>query len=74
MADWERLTKELIEALERSRIRDMANYYRNRRELLWTSFIGGIARGLGMAIGFSVLGAIVLLILGRLFGTDFTAS
>ena len=74
MTDWESLAKQLIDALESSRIRELAWYLQNRRRLLWSSFASGIFRGLGMAIGFSVLGAIVLLILSRILGVDFTVK
>jgi hypothetical protein len=33
---------------------------------LWLNFIGGVARGFGIAVGFTILGAIVLYILQKL--------
>jgi len=68
---WERLTKELIGALERTNIREYADLMCNPRRLIWVSFIAGLFRGLGGAIGFSVLGAVALVILGRIFGIQF---
>jgi len=32
-------------------------------KVLWTNFIRGVASGLGMAIGFTILGALVLFLL-----------
>jgi len=34
--------------------------------LLWINFISGIARGIGIAVGFAILGAILLIILQKL--------
>ncbi|MDR0841535.1 MAG: DUF5665 domain-containing protein [Christensenellaceae bacterium] len=70
MKNWEELTTELIAALERSRVRELAQIMSNTRRLLWNSFLSGIFRGLGAALGFSVLGAIALLILARIFGVE----
>ena len=41
-------------------------YLDNTRRMIVTNFISGLARGLGMAIGFSILGAIVIYLLTRL--------
>lgn len=71
MTDWEKLTADLVDALEHSRIRELAQVLTNTRRLLWNSFISGIFRGLGMALGFSVLGALALLLLGKIFGVKF---
>lgn len=72
MTDWEKLTADLIDALERSRVRELAQVLANTRRLLWNSFISGIFRGLGTALGFSVLGALALLLLGKIFGVQFS--
>ncbi|MCL6612286.1 MAG: DUF5665 domain-containing protein [Peptococcaceae bacterium] len=34
--------------------------------LLWVNFVSGIARGLGIAVGFVILGAVIIIILQRL--------
>ncbi|MCE5235424.1 MAG: DUF5665 domain-containing protein [Clostridiaceae bacterium] len=70
--NWEKLTEELVEALQKSGVRDLALYLQSPRRLILWSFVSGVFRGLGSAIGFSVLGAIALLLLGRIFGMDFT--
>ena len=36
------------------------------RRLMRTQFLGGIARGVGVAVGFTVLGAAAVIILNRL--------
>ncbi len=71
MDNWERLAKRLIFALESSRIREYANMLGSTRRIIWVSFVSGIFRGLGGAIGFSALGAIALFILSRIFGIEF---
>lgn len=38
----------------------------NLRKLVWYNFIIGAARGLGMAMGFTVLGALVVFILQKI--------
>ncbi len=65
---YEKLVRELIRALEKSNIREYADLLASPRRLIWTSFLGGVFRGLGAAIGFSVLGALVLVLIGRLLG------
>ncbi len=48
---------------------DLAEYMELRRsplKMLYVNFISGIARGLGMAVGFTLLGALVIYILRQL--------
>ena len=72
MQSWETLAKSLITALENSNIRQYAALLSNRRRFFLMSFFSGLLRGLGAAIGFSVLGAIALMIIGRVFGISFS--
>ena len=61
------IAKEQLEkwlaAMERLRLADYLRYVDDRRKLFWNSFWSGIARGVGMASGFTFLGAILILIL-----------
>ena len=41
-------------------------YLQDRRRLLFTNFMAGMMRGMGFAVGFSILGAMVLLLVRRL--------
>lgn len=41
-------------------------YLQDRRRLLLTNFLAGLMRGMGFAIGFSILGAIVVVLVQRL--------
>ena len=52
--------------LERSRFLEYIEYMQDRKRILRNSFFMGIARGLGSAIGFTLLGAILFYILQRL--------
>ena len=41
-------------------------YLQDRRRLLLTNFLAGLMRGMGFAIGFSILGALVVVLVQRL--------
>ena len=53
-------------SMERLRLADYMRYVDDRRRMFWSNFWGGIARGVGMAIGFSVLGALLVWMLQNL--------
>ena len=61
----------LLNALEESGIRQLAQVMNDRKRLLLRSFLSGIFRGLCAAIGFSVLGALALFVIKWIFGIDF---
>ena len=52
-----------LAAMERLRLADYVRYVDDRKRLFWTSFSSGVARGVGMAVGFTILGAVLVLIL-----------
>lgn len=52
-----------IAALERLRLSDYVRYVEDRRRMFWSNFWGGVARGVGMAVGFTILGAMIVLML-----------
>lgn len=56
----------LIISLEKSSIAEFIELYRRPKKLLYLNFLAGIARGFGIAIGFTVVGAFFLYGLGRL--------
>lgn len=60
---FERRLQKWLDEMERLRLTEYLRYVEDRRKLLWNSFLSGIARGVGTAIGFTILGAIVILIL-----------
>lgn len=61
----EKLDK-ISKQLERSRIAEYVDMVNNRKKLIYVSFLGGLAKGFGMAIGFTILGAIALYILNKM--------
>lgn len=64
--DAERRLDELIRTLERLQLAEYIRYVDDTRRLMRTQFLGGIARGVGVAVGFTVLGAAAVIILNRL--------
>lgn len=71
--DKEEIMEKLDELSERIQSINIAEYIelvRSPRKMLFINFISGLARGLGVAIGATVLGAIFLIILLRLAQTN----
>jgi hypothetical protein len=73
----QKLTAELVEALklkieelslnlERMKLAEYVELLNNPKRLLFINFISGLARGFGIAVGFTILGAIVLYIMQRI--------
>ncbi len=58
----EKRLEEISVKLEKAKIADYVDIMNNPKKLLYTNFIGGLARGLGTAIGISVLAGILLYI------------
>ncbi len=63
---WEKIAL----SLERSRIADYAALMGRPKKLIWLNLLGGMARGVGFSIGFTVLVALLLSILNLLVGLD----
>jgi hypothetical protein len=55
-------TEKLTHSLEKASIA----LYQNPRRMLYLSFLSGIARGFGLAIGFTIVGALFLYVMGRI--------
>jgi hypothetical protein len=49
-----------------NRNEDYIHIKNNLFQILWTNFIIGISRGFGMAVGFTILGAVGLIILKQI--------
>ena len=62
------LTKveELSRDMERFNLAEYINLLNNPRRFLVINFVGGLARGLGLALGFTLLGAFGIWIMQRL--------
>jgi hypothetical protein len=56
----------LANRLEAIRIADYLELLEKPRKLLWTNFVAGIARGLGFALGTTIVFAVVIETLRRL--------
>ena len=56
----------LAGTLERMRLEEYLDHVSDRRRLILEHILYGMARGFGFMLGFSILGAAVLAILGRL--------
>ena len=53
----------LLGALERMRLEEYVEYVSNRRRLVGQNILYGLCRGLGFTLGFSVLGALLAVLL-----------
>lgn len=56
----------LARYLERLNIAEYMQLIQSTRRLLWVNFMAGMARGFGIAVGFTAIGAIFVYLLGRL--------
>ena len=59
---WRRM-EDYLERLERLRLPEYIRYIEDRRRFMLMQFLGGVARGLGTAVGFTILGAALVLLL-----------
>lgn len=55
----------LVGVLERMRLDEYIEHVSNRKRLLLVNIAYGLARGFGFMLGFSVLGAVALVLLSR---------
>lgn len=70
MKDWtEDMAKrmdEYLHAMERLQLPEYIRYLDDKKRMMRNQFLGGVARGVGMAVGFTILGAILIMFLQRL--------
>ena len=57
-----RWAESLADIKERESLAEYGQYLQDRRRLLATNFLAGMMRGLGFAVGFSLLGALVVVL------------
>lgn len=55
----------LAQSMERTGFNDYVRYLSDAPTVIRRNFLAGLARGLGMAIGFSILGAVAIYLLRR---------
>lgn len=58
--------EELSINMEKMKLAEYVELLNKPRRLLFLNFIAGVARGVGFAVGFAILGAVVILVLRRL--------
>lgn len=58
--------EELSVRIEKLNLTEYLELYRNPSRLLYLNFLAGVARGFGMAIGFTLLGALVIYVLQKM--------
>ena len=56
----EKKVDEISNEMDKMKIAEYIEMMEHPRKMLWANFLGGLARGLGMAVGFTLLGAIIL--------------
>src|SRR5690625_2943327 len=56
----------LLTVMERNSLAELIELYRTPRRMLLLSFTSGVARGFGIAVGFTIIGALFLYLLGRI--------
>lgn len=64
--EYRELIKITAEQLQRSRIGDYVDLMQSPLRMIVLNLFSGIARGVGVAIGFTILGALVVYLLQRL--------
>ena len=57
------LVQRLTDTLERMHLDEYLEYVSNRRRMIASNLLYGMLRGLGFAVGFSVLGALAIVLL-----------
>ena len=58
--------EDLNNKLENIKLNEYVLLMNDTKKLLWKNFISGVSTGIGSAIGFTILGAIVLIILRKI--------
>lgn len=58
--------RELIENMERLHLTEYMRYMNDWRRVLFVNFLAGLARGFGFAVGFTLLGAAVVVFIQRI--------
>ena len=63
---FEETARKLADAMERMHFDEYIRYATDKRRLLTINFLAGLARGFGSAIGFTILGGVVIILLRRI--------
>jgi len=63
----EKTLQQVSDSLERAKIAEYVELLNKPRRLIYLNLLGGLARGGGMAVGFTLLGALLIYVLTRSF-------
>ena len=50
-------------SMEKAHLQEYLHYLSDTKRLIWINFLSGVSRGVGIAVGFAVLGGLLLVIL-----------
>lgn len=64
--EYEEMMKSVADQLERSKLGNYVDLMQSPGRMIFLNLFAGIARGLGVAIGFTILGAILIYVLQKL--------
>lgn len=62
-----RALKRISDTLERAKISEYVDLLNHPKRLIYLNFMAGVFRGVGLAVGFTVLGATLIYVLTRSF-------
>ncbi len=60
-----RKLEKVASAMEKASVVEYIELYHHPWRLMYLNFLGGIVRGFGLAVGFTIVGALFLYLLGR---------
>lgn len=63
--DYEKLINRLANHFEKARIADYVDLMQKPKRMVFLNFISGVAKGFGFAVGFTILGALLVYILQK---------
>lgn len=67
LRDLKRIMRQVSDTLERTKIGEYIWLLNNPKRLIFLNFLSGIFRGIGLAVGFTLLGALLIYLLTRNF-------
>jgi hypothetical protein len=60
------MIEELSERIEAIKINEYIELMNNTKKLIWKNFISGLSRGVGIAVGLTIIGALLILMLKKI--------
>ena len=62
----EKAISKLRDTIEKGNIEDLSYFLGNKKEIIIRNFIAGIFRGIGIGIGFTIITAMIIIILQKI--------